>query len=209
MEKDPVIVILMASMLEAKPFVMGMSLHPIEKRPFFIFNNDPFRLVISGVGKANAAMAATYCCQKYQPACIINLGAAGSSDYSRQLGEIVQISKVIEPDRIDIITRKTPLYKPHVLKGFKKATLSTADKPVIDPAHRREISKLAHLMDMEGAAVVQACRLFDTRCHLFKFVSDTPEHTGDGDIIENIRKYRTPFYEFFQHTIMPILLKSV
>ncbi len=195
----------MATMLEAKPFVLGMHMQEVEKRPFSIFQADPFCLVISGVGKANAAMAAAYCCKKYHPACVINLGAAGASGMLHHLGDIFHVNKIIEPDRVDVPAGKTPVYEPHVIKGFKTATLATSDKPVITSEQRKEISGIADLMDMEGAAVAQACALFDTRCLLFKFISDTPEHVEDGHIVKNIRRYRTPFYTFFENSIRSVL----
>ncbi|MBW2643233.1 MAG: hypothetical protein JRC89_07630, partial [Deltaproteobacteria bacterium] len=59
--------------------------------------------------------------------------------------------------------------------------------------------------DMEGASVAQACRKFNTKCFIFKFVSDTPDHARDEDIVGNIRLHRTRFYEFFIRFVMPVL----
>jgi hypothetical protein len=61
---------------------------------------------------------------------------------------------------------------------------------------------------MEGASVVQACRKFRTKCFIFKFVSDTPEHTKSGDIVENIRGYRAVFYEYFLDSVMPVFTSN-
>ncbi len=38
-----------------------------------------------------------------------------------------------------------------------------------------------------------------------QIVSDTPEHTESGDIIKNIRSYRTPFCDFFLRSIVPLI----
>ncbi len=192
-------------MLEAKPFVQGMSLQDMEKRPFALYQKDSIRLVISGVGKANAAMAVAHCCARIRPTLILNMGAAGAATKSFNLGDIFQINKVIEPDRIEVSTDKMPVYDLNRLEGFQSATLSTLDIPVITVQDRKNTSKMANLMDMEGAAVVQACRRFNIPCVLFKFVSDTPEYTGDGDIIKNIRKFRTPFYKYFSKFILPVI----
>jgi len=205
LEKDPLIAIVMATMIEAKPFVLGMSMKKIGQKPFSLFRNDNVFLVISGIGKANAAMAAAYCCKEFYPSCICNLGSAGATVVSHSLGEIFHINKIFEYDRPEFITGNPHIHEPHVLDGFPIATLSTSDKAILDPEERKEVSKSADLMDMEGASVVQACRIFETKCYMFKYVSDTPEHTDDKDIINNIRLYRTQFYEFFLHSVMPVI----
>ena len=205
MEKDTVTAIVMATMLEAKPFVLGMSLKQIQKKPFPLFQNDNILLIISGIGKANAAMATVYSCYKFNPACVRNLGAAGATDFSHPLGEIFHINKIIEYDRPELTTERPCIHKPDILNGFQTAKLSTSDMAVLDPDERREISINADLIDMEGASVAQACRKFNTKCFIFKFVSDTPDHARNEDIVGNIRLHRTRFYEFFIHSVMPVL----
>ena len=195
----------MATMVEAKPFVLGMSLEKWGQQPFSIFRNENIILVISDIGKANAAMAAAYCCQNLNPSCIVNLGAAGASGFTHPLGEIYHIKKVFEHDRPQFKTFKPTVHTPEVIDGFHTATLSTSDRAIIHPDERKQISAHADLVDMEGASVVQACRKFKTKCYLFKFVSDTPEHTQDDDIVKNIRSYRKSFFEFFQNTALPAI----
>lgn len=202
MEKYPVIVIVMATMMEAKPFVPGLSLEEYDQRPFRLFRKNTLILAVSGIGKANAAMATACCCEKFRPARVFNLGAAGASGPSHALGDIFHINKIIEYDRPELKTRIPSVHKPHVLTGFPTATLSTSDRAILDPEERKAISQNADLIDMEAASVVQACRIFETPCYVFKFVSDTPEHTEDNDVITNIRRYRTPFFEFFKRSVL-------
>ncbi len=205
MEKDPLIAIVMATMIEAKPFIQGMSLKKFDQKPFRLFKDRNILLAISDIGKANAAMAAAYCCQKFYPTCICNLGAAGAAGPSHHLGDIFHINNIIEYDRPELITRNPWIHKPHILDDFPFATLATSDRAILEPDERKRISLDADLMDMEGASIVQASRIFETKCYIFKFVSDTPEHTEDKDIINNIRRYRSPFYEFFQRSVMPVI----
>ena len=202
MEKDPLISIVMATMMEAKPFVLGMSLKKYGKKPFPIFKNGNILLVISGIGKANAAMASAYCCREFNPSCICNLGAAGAVSFFHPLGEIFHITKIFEHDRPKLTSDKPTVYHPDFFDGFQNAILSTSDRAIKEPEERMEISRFADLVDMEGAAIVQACTIFETKCYLFKFVSDTPEHTDDNDIINHIRTYRSSFYEFFLRAIL-------
>ncbi|MFC1515731.1 hypothetical protein ACFL7E_03130 [Thermodesulfobacteriota bacterium] len=197
----------MATMLEAKPFVEGMSLKRVEKEPFALFANEYIRLIISGVGKSNAAMAASYCCLNSNPAFVCNLGAAGATHPSYPLGKIFHITEICEYDRPDFRSGNPHTHIPHALNGFETEKLATGDKAVLDPNERKEISVIAGLVDMEGAAVVQACRKFRKKSILFKFVSDTPDHTHNEDIVANIRLYRTPFYTFFANDVLPVLLE--
>jgi len=204
-EKDTVTGIVMATMLEAKPFVLGMSLTRSRKKPFSVFQNDNIFLIISGIGKANAAMATGYSCYKCKPTCICNLGAAGATDFSHALGENFHITEIIEYDRHELTTKRPYIHHPDILNGFQTARLSTSDMAVLDPDERKKISMNADLIDMEGASVAQACRKFNTKCFMFKFVSDTPDHAKDEDIVENIRRHRSFFYEFFIRSILPVI----
>ena len=205
MEKDTVTGIVMATMLEAKPFVLGMSLTRSRKKPFSVFQNDNIFLIISGIGKANAAMATGYSCYKCKPTCICNLGAAGATDFSHALGENFHITEIIEYDRHELTTKRPYIHHPDILNGFQTARLSTSDMAVLDPDERKKISMNADLIDMEGASVAQACRKFNTKCFMFKFVSDTPDHAKDEDIVENIRRHRSFFYEFFIRSVLPVI----
>ena len=207
MDNNPVIAIVMATMLEAKPFVDGMSLKEIETTPFKLFSNGRTRLIISGIGKSNAAMAATYLCLNFNPVCVCNLGAAGATHFSHPPGKIFHITKVFEHDRPDFKSGSPHIHTPHTLEHFQTEKLATADKAVLAPDERKRISADAGLVDMEGAAVIQACRKFQTKCVLFKFVSDTPDHTRNEDIVSNIRLYRAQFYTFFATVVLPVLSK--
>jgi adenosylhomocysteine nucleosidase len=198
----------MATMLEAKPFVLRMPLRQTQEIPFRLFQNDGILLIISGIGKANAAMATAYGCLKFKPACICNLGAAGAAHSGNHLGEILHIQKIVETDRPDLKTGTPCVHHPDLLTGFNTATLATSDRAVLDPKERETISTTADLIDMEGASVVQASRTFKKNCYLFKFVSDTPNHTLDQDIVDHIRQYRKTFYDFFTESIRPTLPAS-
>jgi adenosylhomocysteine nucleosidase len=198
-------VIIMATMLEAKPFVQGLSLKKIEQKPFELFRNDNTFLIVSGIGKANASMAVAYCCAQFQPTCVCNLGAAGATNISSSLGEIFHISQIIELDRPLSGSNGTRTHNSNILKGFQTAVLATSDKAIIEPDERKKVAMNADLLDMEGASVVQACGMFETKCFMFKFVSDTPDHTSNQDIFNNIRLFRNAFYEYFLRLIRPAI----
>jgi adenosylhomocysteine nucleosidase len=190
-----------ATLIEAKAFIKGLSLEQKEKAPFGILSDNRIFLIISGIGKANAAMAASYLVSKYNTEIIFNIGAAGATSTEIKTGDIFHINKVVEYDRPRLIKKGVRILKPDVLKGFKYATLATQDRPVIEPAHREEISAHADLVDMEGASVIQACRLFRAKCYLFKVVTDTPDHR-EIDIIKNVYATAGKMFEYFMEKIL-------
>ncbi|MDY6905527.1 MAG: hypothetical protein SWH61_12680 [Thermodesulfobacteriota bacterium] len=202
MGEYPVKLLIMATMLEAKPFVKGLSLDETKGHPFPVFQGGGTVLVTSGIGKSRAAIATTYGCLVFEPQSVWNGGAAGALTEGHEAGGIYQIRKIVEHDRPNLLTRKPVSCKPDWLKKADKAdaaVLATGDCPVIQAADRRRLAKTADLVDMEAAAVVQACHTFDLPCHVFKFISDTPGHTNNAAIIANIRRFRNPFFAFFQH----------
>jgi nucleoside phosphorylase len=206
MEKDNVIGLIFATMTEAKPFVQGMALEKTENAPFSVFEKARLVLLIAGIGKANAAISTAYCCQTFHPALICNLGAAGATDDSFALGDIVHVTEAIEYDRPELRSNKPHVHFPHVLEGFPCAKVATQDTPVIDSSKREEIASLAELVDMEAASIIQACDKFHTKCVIFKFVSDTPDHAHGDDVVKNIKLYRESFYDFFKHAVLPRLM---
>lgn len=201
------ICIIMATTLEAKPFIDKLGLKKYGKEAFKQFLNNNILLVISGIGKTNAAIAATYCCKTYKPLFILNLGAAGATDLTHEVGSILHVNQILEHDRPQFPSQKPFVHKPDKLKGFPTAKLATGDRPVIDPTGRKIISEYAGLVDMEAAAIAQTCKIFKTKCYVFKYVSDTPDHTGGVDILINMIQYREPFFDFFSRSVMPRLIK--
>lgn len=197
------IAIVMATLSEAKPFIIELSLVEDTAHPFRVFTNKGVLLLICGIGKANSAMGTAYCCNQFSPSIIVNLGAAGSTVNSHSLGEIYHISEIYEFDRPVFTTGRPHYTKTDVLEGFKLATLATQDRAIITVEDRREVSTLATLVDMEGAAVAQTCAKMGVRCLLFKFISDTPDHPEGDDIYANIKKYRMGFFHYFQKHILP------
>jgi adenosylhomocysteine nucleosidase len=203
MEKNSLTAIIMATMLEAKPFVSQMSFEPVNKKPFLVFKKEKLLLVICGIGKANAAMATAYCCTKYKPDTVFNIGAAGALTMSKKKGEMYQINKIIEHDRLGFKSGKPFIHNPSIMEGFKCAILSTSDKAVVSIEERKKVSIFGgELVDMEGASIVQACKKFQIPCYIFKYVSDTLEDIESNTIVDNIRQYRQESAVFFKDQIL-------
>ena len=115
MQNRPVICLIAATLLEAEPFLNILDMKEIEKKPFNIYKGRDVLLGISGIGKANAAMGTAYCCIRYQPACILNAGAAGAVDENHIVGSLYQVEKTIEPDRPHLMSNTSFIQKPDIL----------------------------------------------------------------------------------------------
>jgi adenosylhomocysteine nucleosidase len=209
LDESPVIAIIMATGLEAKP-VLDL-LHPtqIEKRPCILYRRDKLILAVSGIGKASAAIATTYCCSLFRPSWVLNLGAAGATDTQCGRGGIFHVTTVLEPDRPYLGSNKPHVHVPEVLPGFREAVLATQDRPVIDLEDRKNVSVHASLVDMEGAAVVQAAHRFGIPCAVFKFVSDTPDDIDTDTITGHMKDHGAVFARFIVEKALPRLTREL
>jgi nucleoside phosphorylase len=205
MRKNSTTGIVMATKIEAEPFIKGLRMAMIKKGPKPIFGNSEFFLTVSGIGKVNAAIATTHLIDAHHPSVVINIGAAGAADNECEIGHIAHISKIIELDRYRYPILKPVEHKPDLLKGFSTATLATRDRAVLSAKDRLQAGRIADLFDMEGAAVVQACRAFNTRVYLFKIITDNMK-TGNINIIKNILHTRNSLFMFLIEKIMPAVL---
>ena len=206
MEKNPLKCIVMATRLESQPFIEGLSLSRQTDELLPVYKNDSFILVISGIGKTNSAVASAYSCLRFNPSCVVNLGAAGATGSATiPLGMNFHVIKAVEYDRPRFKTKKPYIHKPDFLQGFASARIATLDRPVLDPSERQRISLVADLVDMESASVIQTCKKFKTNCYVFKFVSDTADHVEDKDIVENIKIYRDSFFKFFYDSVASVI----
>jgi adenosylhomocysteine nucleosidase len=196
---------IIATFIEARPFIERMPFIRLDHTLFPAFQHEDMILLISGMGKVNAAMAVAYGCINFKPDYVLNIGAAGATTLSASLGDIYQIGSAIEYDGINFKTGKPPVYLPEIIPRFQTVTIATQDIPVIEKKYRETVSVSAALVDMEASAIIQVCKMFQVRCHVFKFVSDTPDHPYQGNIRNHIRKYRLQFYQFIAGSVLPAL----
>jgi adenosylhomocysteine nucleosidase len=194
--------IIMATKIEADPFIKKLSLSVTGKKPFSVSKNEEIILIISGIGKSNAAAAAAHLITVYRPDRVFNLGAAGSVSGELGIGEIIHARKIIEPDRPRLFSSRPVMHRPDVIKGFHTAVLATQDRPVFSAEERKAVGRYADCADMEGAAVAQVCRAYGCRVYLFKIITDTPE-SRIPDIVPNIMAAREPLAKFFIEKVMP------
>jgi adenosylhomocysteine nucleosidase len=191
--------ILMATYMEAKPFIESKLFAPIEDKPFPVYKNETHYLIISGIGKINAGIASTYLMSRFKIDSMYNIGAAGAATDDFKTGDILHINTVIDYSHFE---KESKSLKPDTLPNYKSEILATCDMPVISAEERTIVGQKAPLIDMEGFAFVYACKIFKTKSYLFKIITDTPADTTGDEIILNIRNTRDLLYQFFMDNFL-------
>ncbi len=201
MQEHSVIGLIVATKAEAGPFINNMALRKRADTVFSVYENGRVVLVISGIGKANGAMATAYCCMQFNPRCICNLGAAGATA-SLPLGAVYGVGEIVEYDRPKFKTGTPHVHKPNLMAGVEAKKLATQDRPVVAASEREAVAAVAELVDMEAAAIVQTSKRFGIDCYVFKYVTDTPDNEDHTDVVENVKKYVDKIYDVFQTKIL-------
>lgn len=197
--------IIIATKIEAEPFISGLGLTAAETRPVRTWNGERIVLAISEIGKANAAIATAYIMEKHRPSVILNFGAAGAADPKISIGDIYHVDRVYELDRPQMRQPSMPvLHKPDILKGFRRASCGTGDRPALETHERAHAAQFADIVDMEASAIAQACGLYGVTCHIFKIITDTAGFSV-RDIIRNMVATRHALFEFYRDRVAPLL----
>ncbi|HET8603456.1 MAG TPA: nucleosidase [Marmoricola sp.] len=140
---------------------------------------DGLPLVVTGVGKTAAATAVTRAlAQDPGVTEVLNIGTAGA--LHDDLHGLFLPGRVLNHDLSADVIRLLgydPQEELPVGSGDPDLLLASGDVFVSDPAVRERLSARAKLVDMEGYAVVWACRSFDVPVRLVKHVSD---HADEG-----------------------------
>ena len=197
--------IVMATMIEARPFIENMSLVQISAKPFSVYCKDNIFLVITGIGKACCASAVSHIINLFDVDMLYNLGASGDLNSKFKIGDILHINSIIEPDR-PYISGSKRILTPDILDGFSYASLSTQDRAMVNGFDRESAGKFADLADMEGASFMQICKLYNKKGYLFKIVTDVPGNDSDKDIIKNVKKTAVILYEYLFEKLFKSLI---
>ncbi|EXJ22841.1 5'-methylthioadenosine nucleosidase [Alkalibacterium sp. AK22] len=170
----------------------------------------PVVLVQSGIGKVNAAIAATLLIDRFKAETVINTGSAGGIGKGLTVGDLV-ISNDLSYNDADArafgyvfgqIPQMPARYQadPETISRLKEAALSShwevkdglivsGDSFISDKAVIVEIQshfEEALVTEMEGAAVAQVCYQFDTPFAVVRAVSDVADEEASGSFEEFI-----------------------
>ena len=133
-------------------------------------------VLVTGPGKVHAGVAVAAALASSRPTCVINLGTAGAlRDGLAGVHEIHTVRQHdFDSDGIRALINRdygTPI---RLDSGDARnpVVLATGDRFVADSEVRRQLSRDAHLVDMEGYAVAWAARTAGIPVRLVKLVSD-------------------------------------
>jgi adenosylhomocysteine nucleosidase len=137
-------------------------------------------VLITGVGKVQAALTVTRALSAARPALIVNLGTAGA--LRDGLAGTHVIHRVIQHDlnsaEILALTGQAvgmPIDLSGHAAGYggEPVVLATGDRFIDDAAARAQLAEHAHLVDMEGYAVAAAATAMNVPVVCVKEVSDS------------------------------------
>lgn len=180
-------------------------------------------LCSSGVGKVNAAMAATIMIDTFECELIINTGIAGgitgvetkdivlatgamysdvdATAFGYAYGQIPQMPKVFLPSRAHIVEVK------HVLKllgySYKEALVYSGDSFVSSPSQVKNVdTSISCIAEMEGAAIAQVCTKAGRDFIILRYISDC---IGKPNQIEDYQKFESEMSERSSRICLEIL----
>jgi adenosylhomocysteine nucleosidase len=181
--------LLFATALEANPLLARLGVSRLEgdaRFPVYETDRPSITVLISGMGKVNAALGAAHLVQKYAVEEIWNLGLCGALAPGFSPGDLLRIREAREGDRDPTHPGVETLSLPEGIgPSLPAARLVTVDFPVFDAERRRALSSWGDVVDMEGAAVARAASLWGVSCALLKVVSDLADADGKSHLLSN------------------------
>ena len=186
--------IVYATRREADPFLSRMSAEPMAAQPFLMFqlagkSHPPCIVVISGMGKVAATVAATHLVLVHRVSSLVNAGLCGRliMDNRWTVGNLFRIDTAVEGD-CDRFGQREPamVCDTRRFSELAPARLVTCDRPVFNAAWRIKMALVGELADMEGAAVARVAQLYGIPCSMIKGISDLADETGPQYVARNI-----------------------
>ncbi len=166
-----------------------LSRFPMKKSTLGTFSvyeaeDAPLRLLVTGSGKLNAAMAVTEYLSVYPVSpqdVFCNIGICGG-DSDTAVGEGYFCASVTE------LTTQRSVYPELYSHPFREARLFTSDVPVTSPSSTEKKGNLPTLYDMEAYGIATALfrKVMPSHCFFYKIVSDFCD--GSFPVAETVTK---------------------
>lgn len=157
-------------------------------------------VVISGIGKSNAAAATQHAIQSGADV-VINIGVAGGLDPSIEVADIYEVDSAVQYDfdlsavngtMVGTLDERSTPYIPLSVTGMYPAkSIGTGDKfNDSDDDNDLLMNVLTcALRDMECAAVAHVCERAGVRCVAFKCITDVRgKGAMTGQYVDNLRR---------------------
>jgi adenosylhomocysteine nucleosidase len=145
-------------------------------------------LLHSGVGKVNAALAATEAILTRPPALVINFGTAGS--IRPEVAGLVEVTRVIQRDMLamPLAARGETPFDPSpgtLTSGHSGVVCATGDNFVTAPDPWL-MGQGVDIVDMELFAIAHACRRYGVPWRSFKFITDAADDQAPRQWAERV-----------------------
>ena len=148
--------------------------------------HDKSNLFLTGVGKVNAAHAATKAILQYEnatgklPDLVINYGTAGS--ITRYMKGLVECTGFIERDMdctpLNFPKYETPFEDGENIIGETGILCGTGDSFVTD---KNQLVEDMQIVDMEAYAIAKVCKNLNVPFRSFKYISDEANEDAGKD----------------------------
>ncbi|MCH9634204.1 MAG: hypothetical protein S4CHLAM7_09490 [Chlamydiae bacterium] len=172
--------LVIALLSEARPLINHYQLKQTEKEPYSIYENDQMRLVLSGIGKLNAACAVTSLIHLRpitQDECWLNIGLAGHPSYP--LGSACLVSKVSD------WTLRRVFYPAFTFEApGNRAPLISLDQP-----SQNYLEDTLYDMEAFGYYFAAIKYVLSEKIHSYKIISDNKKNP-----FHQITKEKTEHY---------------
>lgn len=189
--------IIVAMLKEAEPIVRQFDSiveHNVFGRRAFIgrLNGEKLSVIVSGVGKVNAAVCTQIAYDYLSADIIINIGVAGGLNNTVEIGEMYEIYNAVQYDfdlsevngtKIGTLDGMYSNYLTFDVTQMDARRLATADRFNDSKEDNVLLTQIldADVRDMEGVAILQACYFNDIECYCYKVISDK---FGSGSTVE-------------------------
>ena len=152
-----------------------------------------WKVVYTGVGKVNAAIAATEAVLEARPAHLINYGTAGA--LNPEITGLNRVNRIVQRDMdvrpLGFKLGHTPFDTiDHIDLNGTGVSLGTGDHFVTTPPEL-----ITDIVDMEAYALAKVAKLFECDLQCWKYISDNANDNAADQWAENVAKGAHAFVE--------------
>jgi adenosylhomocysteine nucleosidase len=157
-----------------------------------------------GVGKVNAAIAATLALAELSPDLVVNYGTCGR--ISAGLGGLVEVARVVQRDMMAMPLAPrgvTPLMAEEVeLASGHGAVLCGTGDSFVTASDPWLTESRVDVVDMELFAIAKACRQFGVAWRAFKFITDDANDFAHEEWTANVSSGEDLFWAALQDKVI-------
>ncbi len=164
---------------ESRPFTRQLrfvNAFPDAPCPAALYDTHRAAAIVleTGIGAERAAAAIRWVLNTLRPRLVVACGFAGALSPQLKIGDMLLASEVIEPGEDDL---RWHTVVPGALGDLEMGRLLTVPRLVAMPADKRSLGRqtAAVMVDMESAAIAEACQARRVPCAVVRAISDAAD----------------------------------